>query len=112
VTAIDGVESGNLKVKVLEGRVGNITITPVDKDGNKTKKPGIVPPHVIMREIPVQVTSPSSVPGLLSVSRVKCLAPNSCQGCRKILGLGRGICAAKWHADLGWEKGLEAKVCV
>jgi len=58
VTAIDGVETGNLKVKVLEGRVGNILITPVDKDGKKTNKPGIVPPHVIMREVPIQVPPP------------------------------------------------------
>ena len=55
ITHIDGVDTGNLKVRVLEGRVNNVNIIQVDAEGNPTGKRGNIPPHVIYREIPFKV---------------------------------------------------------
>ena len=52
------MESGNLKVKVLEGKVNNVNIVQVDADGVPTGKKGNVPPHIIMREVPFKVSAP------------------------------------------------------
>ena len=56
VTTVEGIDTGHLKVKVLEGRVGAFRISPVDAEGKPTEQPGHVPQHVILREIPFQVT--------------------------------------------------------
>lgn len=55
VTTVEGIDTGHLKVKVLEGRVGAFRISPVDAEGKPTEQPGHVPQHVILREIPFQV---------------------------------------------------------
>ena len=57
VTTVEGIDTGHLKVKVLEGRVGAFRVTPIDAEGKPTDQPGNIPPHVILREIPFQVIS-------------------------------------------------------
>lgn len=52
---MEGIDTGHLKVKVLEGRVGAFRVTPVDAEGKPTEQPGNVPQHIILREIPFQV---------------------------------------------------------
>ena len=56
VTQVDGMETGNLKVKLLEGRVGKVSITQVNSEGKPTGKIGNIPEHVILREIPFAVS--------------------------------------------------------
>ena len=61
VTQVDGMETGNLKVKLLEGRVGRISVTQVSAEGKPTGKTGNIPEHVLTREIPFQVSLQESI---------------------------------------------------
>lgn len=58
VTHIEGMETGNLKVRVMEGKVGGVNIVQVDADGNPTGKPGNIPPHIVLREVPFKARAP------------------------------------------------------
>ena len=58
VTHIDGMETGKIKVKVMEGKVNKVNIVPVDADGNPTGKPFNTPAHIIMREVPFKARVP------------------------------------------------------
>lgn len=51
------METGNLKVKLLEGRVGKVGVTQVNADGKPTGKPGNIPEHVLLREVPFSVSN-------------------------------------------------------
>lgn len=63
------MESGKLKVKVMEGKVNNVNIVPVDADGNPTGKPGNTPAHIIMREVPFRVRAHMSDPLMIKSLR-------------------------------------------
>ena len=52
ISHYEGMETGEIVARVVEGRVNKVGVVHVDDEGNPRKDPGEVAPDVILRELP------------------------------------------------------------
>ncbi len=70
ISHYEGMETGDIVARVVEGRVNKVNVVHVDDEGNLRKAKGEVSPDIILRELPFKVfiTSP----------RLMCLTCGAC----------------------------------
>eukprot|EP01025_Chloroclados_australasicus_P034661 TRINITY_DN3540_c0_g2_i1.p1 TRINITY_DN3540_c0_g2~~TRINITY_DN3540_c0_g2_i1.p1 ORF type:complete len:699 (-),score=90.17 TRINITY_DN3540_c0_g2_i1:73-2169(-) len=61
VRDFDGLDSGNIVARVVEGKTNQVKIVRVDEDGTPVKGPKQYPDHIIQRELPFQRGLPYNV---------------------------------------------------
>ena len=59
ISHYEGMETGDIVARVVEGRVNKVNVVHVDDEGNPRKGKGEVAPDIILREMPFKVTSSS-----------------------------------------------------
>ena len=90
ISHYEGMETGDIVARVVEGRVNKVNVVQVDDEGGPRKGPGEVAPEIILRELPFKVRRPmlSLAPSCCSSSRGKfCHRPAP-------LGLGMPVAAS------------------
>ena len=55
ISHYEGMETGEIVARVVEGRVNKVGVVHVDDEGNPRKDAGEVAPDVILRELPFKV---------------------------------------------------------
>ncbi len=60
ISHYEGMETGDIVARVVEGRVNKVNVVQVDDEGNPKKGPGEVQPEIILREMPYKVRSCAS----------------------------------------------------
>ena len=95
ISHYEGMETGDIVARVVEGRVNRVNVVQVDDEGGPRKGPGEVSPDIILRELPFKVRGGAArraPTGCAAVSRAGCAA-----GC----GMGRCACVklgTAWRA--------------
>ena len=57
ISHYEGMETGDIVARVVEGRVNKVNVVQVDDEGNPKKGSGEVQPEIILREMPFKVRS-------------------------------------------------------
>ena len=57
ISHYEGMETGDIVARVVEGRVSKVNVVQVDDEGNTKKGAGEVQPEIIIRELPFKVWS-------------------------------------------------------
>lgn len=57
ISHYEGMETGDIVARVVEGRVNKVNVVQVDDEGNTKKGAGEVQPEIILRELPFKVRS-------------------------------------------------------
>jgi hypothetical protein len=57
ISHYEGMETGDIVARVVEGRVNKVNVVQVDDEGNTKKGAGEVQPEIILRELPFKVWS-------------------------------------------------------
>ena len=52
ISHFEGMETGDILARVVEGRVNKVQVVPVDEEGVPRGRPGEIRPEVILRELP------------------------------------------------------------
>ena len=55
ISHFEGMETGDICARVVEGRVNKVAVVPVDEEGVPRGRPGEIQPEVILRELPFKV---------------------------------------------------------
>ena len=55
ISHFEGMETGDILARVVEGRVNKVAVVPVDEEGVPRGRPGEIQPEVILRELPFKV---------------------------------------------------------
>ncbi len=58
ISHYEGMETGDIVARVVEGRVNKVNVVHVDDEGNPRKTQGEVSPDIILRELPFRVSCP------------------------------------------------------
>lgn len=58
ISHYEGMETGDIVARVVEGRVNKVNVVHVDDEGNPRKTQGEVSPAIILRELPFRVSCP------------------------------------------------------
>jgi len=56
ISHYEGMETGEIVARVVEGRVNKINVVHVDDEGNPRRSTGEVKPDIILREMPFKVS--------------------------------------------------------
>lgn len=56
ISHYEGMETGDIVARVVEGRVNKVNVVHVDDEGNPQKAKGEVSPEIILRELPFKVS--------------------------------------------------------
>lgn len=56
ISHYEGMETGEIVARVVEGRVNKINVVHVDDEGNPRRSTGEVKPEIILREMPFKVS--------------------------------------------------------
>lgn len=66
ISHYEGMESGDVTARVVEGRVNKVNVVQVDDEGNPGRGTGEVPSNIIIRELPFKVHRPLiMIPGTM-----------------------------------------------
>ena len=71
ISHYEGMETGDIVARVVEGRVNKVNVVHVDDEGNLRKAKGEVSPDIILRELPFKVF----------ITSLSCIDP-ACLACR------------------------------
>ena len=55
ISHFEGMETGDIVARVVEGRVNKVKVVPVDEEGIPRINAGEIRPEVILRELPFKV---------------------------------------------------------
>ena len=55
ISHYEGMETGDIVARVVEGRVNKVNVVQVDDEGGPRKGPGEVASEVVLRELPFKV---------------------------------------------------------
>ena len=58
ISHYEGMETGDIVARVVEGRVNKVNVVHVDDEGNPRKAQGEVSPDIVLRELPFKVSCP------------------------------------------------------
>ena len=89
ISHYEGMETGEIVARVVEGRVNKVGVVHVDDEGNPRKDAGEVAPDVILRELPFKACR-------LCPCLSGCLATSSTNK-DSLASLGFTLTREKWH---------------
>jgi hypothetical protein len=73
ISHYEGLETGDITARVVEGRVNKVSVVQVDDEGNPKRGAGEVPANIVLRELPFKVgggwRASACSPALLSTGR-------------------------------------------
>jgi len=59
ISHFEGMETGNIVARVVEGRVNKVQVVPVDDEGIPRVNAGEIKPDIILRELPFKARRPA-----------------------------------------------------